>query len=396
MLQTPGPERMARFEEHAVVELSHLPAGNWDWVLLPSLGEMDPLSFLDRAHDVLNIAEGSIEIQEGEVAELEIAVGPPERDLAQGTPAHVFGRIEVDGRPARGYRVELYAHGAIVADPLQAETDALGEFDLGQVPPGWVAYQVAREEARARPGRRAARNAKTFETVQVGTLQLEPGEERELELVWTSVVLEITVVGKESGRAVPDASVSLASEGHDPTLTSDGATDASGRLEIQTFHAGSFLARAIHATEGIGKARAEIPAGASRVAVVIELGRGVPCAGRVVAPEFAPSADSEEERFERIVMSGDQEWTSQPGDHAVLLRMMNLEDPAIQAATLIPFATGEGTFELVGLVPGRYLALLWSPELGLESANVEVELGEAGSRSLELVFEPEREPAEGR
>ncbi len=332
------------------------PSANWASDLDGSfrLDDVPPgrVRVLARHPDFVESLSAAVTLDPGGEARLSVV-------LSRG--AALSGRLlDEVGQPVARARIDALAPHATQHQSLLTESD--GSFAFGAVSPE-VDLFVTRPEDR-------------YRFVLRKSLELEPGETRELELVLPAERASalIAVMG-DDGRPISEAMVALLSLEPDIPLRQTGYTDASGESEVPE---GTEI-RATLRVQAAGwlSFEAQLPAVPARVEVTLD--RGVTVMGRI------------------IELRGGQ---GIAGAEVVLFQAGERRTTASDA---------QGEYEFVDAAPGVAKVSAQHPEFSSMTTDVTIaatgrqerpfelapiELGEAGSVSG-TVLDPEGKPVRG-
>jgi len=322
-------------------ELTHLPPGEWSYVLVQ--GWARDTHLLDLfAHEPDDIARGRFTVIEGQTTEVEI-----HRGAAADVACQITGTLTIDGQPAQGATVSLNSRGKHV----QNEVGPDGAFEFRDVEAGdlWLAV------------RHSPNNEHSGSIDSSTHVSVEPGERRHVDLAWETMPFVVTV-STEDGLPASHASVSLnGMNGEDSWFSSWSEADAEGRARFRLIAAGEFNVSAQHSDYGAKTGSVHVERGGSQE-FALTLDRGLPCAGRITAVG-APAGEQ----------------------HAALF--FHCDDLDISTSASIELKDGAGTFVARGLREGKYQVMFYG--LPVEYDSLSIELGPSGDEGLELVFRPQ-------
>jgi RNA polymerase sigma-70 factor (ECF subfamily) len=342
----------------APAHVEQLAGGGWTYVVTPRLGEGDLVSHLLRRTPE-PVARGAFEIRDGEVTKLEIVVG--RRAMSAADHAREFGRLAdfpagngairgsafIDGEPAAGYVLNVTAAiKKAYVEVANAEVGADGRFEAARLPAGKFELALMRRGDRDRT------------TAWSGTRKLEPGESATLDLVLDSTTLRVRVVDPSG---VPVGGVSLTADSRESDARPQlGQSGSDGRATFRLFAEGETQITARHPTLGAASATVHATPGRALDPLELVLSEGVPCAGELELDGLRLAPD----RTARLIVGAPD-------------RGVHVDHPIVDFDP--PYR-----FRIVGLEPGKYVAVLWTGEV--MSKPTEFELGPGGDERLVLTL----------
>ena len=342
-------------------EIKGLAPGKMSWTVTSRLFGGDAVSAFERIPTQATLRRGTVELEEGKTAELDIDLDPRLADA----PAKITGVVRVHGarRPAK---LRLDAHTQVFgrgedAPPSAKSIEVRPEepFSL-EVAAGWLNVELQEEtQGDQKQGRR-----EIYRT----WFQLDPGQSHELTIDLEFVTARVLVVDAD-GNPLPHTTVVLNSvnKGVDSSNSNSwGQTGDDGVAEVELPRRGTFHASVNDPKRGRGNATLELPS--SRVET-IKLSRGVPCVGRI---EIVDDPGGEITFYLQIyrVASNDKN-----------AAVFHDERMGLQ------LDQGVRTFDFVGLVAGHYRVHLYGNRWSRDY--VEFELPSEGRTDLALRFKLE-------
>ncbi|MCC7014786.1 MAG: sigma-70 family RNA polymerase sigma factor [Planctomycetes bacterium] len=340
---------LARIDARAALELGNLPVGRWQYAVVPSLGSSDALAALTRGSPE-PLADGTFEIASGERTELEIDMLDPSEIAA--VPASVprgggllTGSVMLNGAPARGCTVRaVFTRGNLTYLLATAPVDARGRFEMRDLPSGTLDLSVV--SGTDERGVEAWSGQRTLSEGGFATLDvvLESGELPVRVLDAKGAVLAgVTVKAIRLGGAAREQ---------------DWTTNGDGIAPVAVFASGRWRITAIDAERGSARVELDVELGRTQETLELRLSRGVACSGEI--------------QLEGLRLDAQREATLIVAD---LERGLQIDVP-IRAGSDRP------RFDVAGLEPGQYHAVLWTGSA--MSAPVQFELGPGGERNLVL------------
>ena len=309
----------------------------------------DLLGLLRRDVEPDRLVRENVELESGEVRELDFDISPG----GGGPTAQVRGTVRIHGAPFEGARVQVRGDGS--GRTARVLTNAAGWFESGPVAAGqevriWVEAELEM------PGGESVEKQLYNESVD-----LAPGDVHEITVEFDPVPVVVRVVDEVTGDAVAGCYVQLSALTE--SASGDGAsTDPDGLAKILVSNPGTY-AVAVYADDYINATREiTVPASGLSEPVLIGVDKGVTLSGRI---EISGGLAAEEIQWAYI-------WVRQVLDEG--------GQPVTSSAQI----DDSLTFELDGLVPGKYRCNMYVN--GNQSEETEVVVGPAGESGVVLTF----------
>jgi hypothetical protein len=329
------------------------------WTVGSRLFGGDAVSALEKISSQATLRRGTVELEEGKTAELDVDLDP----RLQDAPCKITGTVRVRGgrRPTKlrlDARTQSYGRDAS-SSAKTIEVRPEEPFTL-EVAAGWLNVDL-QEETQAGDQKQVRQVYQTW-------FQLDPGQTQELTIELEFLTARLLVVDAD-GNPLPNTSVVLntVNKGADSSNSSAwGQTGDDGVDEVEVPRRGTFKAQVSDPKRGRGTATLELPS--SRVEK-IALTRGVPCGGRI---EIADDPGGDLTFFMQFyrVASNDKN-AAVYYDEGVGLQLDK----------------GVRTFEVVGLAAGHYRVHLYGNRWSRDY--VEIDLPGEGRTDLTLRFKLE-------
>jgi hypothetical protein len=260
--------------------VARLSAGSRGYELREGVNDRDAFEEFARGADEPAVRDGSLVIKAGEPTELALELD--KNFGASGSKARLRGRIVVYGEPAK--QATIYATQLETNEHVITKADKEGSFDFGWIAPGtWV---VTGEQTAF------LRDEDLGLLLFRDRIELQPGEERSLDLDLDKRALVVHVTDR-SGHPVADASaVLLNARGQE---VSDGipVTGADGLARVATMQRGVHQLVCSQPDAGVAVIDDVFAVAGARETLEVVLDPGVPCEGWLeIPPDFAPPGQS--------------------------------------------------------------------------------------------------------
>jgi len=344
-------------------EIKGLSPGKMSWEVMSRLFGGDAVSALEKIPTQATMRRGTIELEEGKTAELDVDLDP----RLQDAPCKITGIVHVHGawRPAKlrlNANTQSYGRGELQGSPPAKSLEVRPEepFSL-EVASGWLNVDL-QEEA-------PVGDQKQWRQIYQTWFQLDPGATHDLTIDLEFVTARVLVVDAD-GNPLPHTTVvlnTMSKKGEDSSNSNAwGQTGDDGVAEVELPRRGTFHASVNDPKRGRGTATLELPS--SRVET-IKLSRGVPCVGRI-------------------------EIVDDPGgEFTFYLQIYRVASNDKNAAVFydegmgLQLDKGVRTFDVVGLVAGHYRVHLYGNRWSRDY--VEFELPSEGRTDLALRYKLE-------
>jgi hypothetical protein len=338
-------------------EIKGLAPGKMSWTVMSRLFGVDAVSALEKIPTQATLRRGTVELEEGKTAELDVDLDP----RLQDAPCKITGIVHVHGsrRPTKlrlNARTQAFGRDASSSEKTLAVRPE-EPFTL-EVAAGWLNVDLQEETQAVNQG------LQLYQT----WFQLDPGQAQELTIDLEFVTARILVVDAD-GNPLPHTSVVLntMNKGEDSSNTNAwGQTGDDGVAEVEVSRRGTFKAQVSDPKRGRGSATLELPS--SRVEK-IALSRGVPCSGRIEIVDDPGGDLTFYLQFNRVANSDKN--AAVYYDEGVGLQLDK----------------GVRTFDVVGLAAGHYRVNLYGNRWSRDY--VETELPSDGRTDLTLRFKLE-------
>jgi hypothetical protein len=338
-------------------EIKGLAPGTTSWTVMTRLFGGDAASSLEKIPSVATLKSGSVTLEEGKTAEVDVDLDPRMQDA----PCKITGTVHVHGARRPGTlrfeaRTQPMARGG---ETKQDSTEVRPEqpFTL-EIPGGWINADLVEQIKDAQP----PQTRQLYQT----WFQLDPGQAHDLTIDLEFVTAKLLVVDAD-GNPAPHLSVMLNAErseanSGDPSASVNawGQTGDDGVAEVELSRRGNWHCQVTDAKAGRGSGTFDFPS--TRVERIV-LSRGVPCGGRI-------------------------EIVDDPGgDLSFYLQLQRVsENESVSSDDYMGIQLDKGvrTFDIVGLSPGRYRVNLWGNRYSRDEAVID--LTSAGRSDLVLRF----------
>jgi hypothetical protein len=349
-------------------EIKGLSPGSKGWTVMSRVFGGDMASALEKIPSMAMLRRGSVQLEEGKTAEVDVDLDPRMQDA----PCKITGVVHVHGRR----RPEMFT--------LQASSQTLGNnrqqssksvevrpeqpFTL-EVAGGWINLSLMEMD---KPGEGGPKQIQV-KTHYQSWFMLDPGQTQEITIDLEFVAAKLLVVD-DAGSPAPHVYVNLNEVRNDSDSTSStsasGQTGDDGSVDVEVPRPG--LWRCQVSSPQLGRADAQFQFPSSGVERLV-LSRGVPCSGRVDIPDDPGESVTFFLQFEPLSKNGDIDYQNGMG---------------------IQLGQGARTFDVVGLAPGKYRIQLYGARWSRDT--VDIELPSAGVRDLVLRYrlEPPRKEDE--
>jgi hypothetical protein len=343
-------------------ELKGLPPARATWEVLPRLLGGDAAAAVEKVASIRTIRRGTIELEEGKTAELDIDLDPSVTDA----PAKITGRVHVKaGR--RPEHLKMHVMSQQLNSSREVKTQEIEvrpeQAFTVEIAPGWINLTLAEESIES--GGEKPHAYKSNQTLYQAWFQLDPGQTREVAPEIEFVTAKLLIVD-DAGRPAPHVSLNMSRVQAGLESESSwtwGQSGDDGVAEVELPRPGRWRCQAQSTQAGRGNAEFDFP---SATTERLQLKRGVPCSGRV---EIANDPGGEESfylQFQRVSQENGYFFDSGTG--------FQLEK-------------GERSFEVVGLEAGTYRVSLYGNRWSRDRPDVV--LTQAGRRDLVLKFKLE-------
>ena len=325
-----------------------LPAASYEVGLYERFFGDDPLQLIGEQREPTLVHREDVQIESGQTTEMVIDLSP----TGMGPTAIIVGQVRVDGRPVEGASVRVRG-----TRDLELETDPRGRFETGDISV-LRSVRVSIEAPVSMPG-----GGSRKETLYSERLELEAGEVREIDLDYYPLQIQVEVADAQTGEPLTGARVQpiRMKEGRRHTSGSSRVqTDVAGQASLLLLEPGSYRLEAScggYLKTGVA---IEVPEEGLAVPVRIDLGRAVPCAGRI----------------ELGAAGAGRTWT-----------YVSIESTDGEHQDGVFLGDGELEFEVSSLGEGTYRAVIYLD--GELSEPIEFSLGPQGDTHLVLSYEPQ-------
>lgn len=353
-------------------ELKGLPSGTANWEAVPRLFGGDAAGALEKITAMETLRRGSIVLEEGKTAELDIDLDPSVTDA----PAKVTGRVHVNGgrRPERlRLNVMSQTFGSSQHEPKSQEVDVRPDQPFSvETPPGWINVSLS-EAPPDGANAEALHGYRGDQQLYQAWFELQPGQSYEIAPQIEFVSAKLLLIDAD-GRPVPHVGVNLNlidTGEKQETSWRGGQSGDDGVVEIELPRPGRWRCQTQSSNAGRGDAQFDFPS--TRVERV-QLSRGVPCSGRIEIANDPGGDETFHLQFYRMTQ-GDGSFFYDSGSSVMLEK-------------------GAREFEIVGLDAGTYMVNLYGSRWSRDRP--EITLTSAGRRDIVLKFRLEQpEPVKG-
>lgn len=334
--------RLGLTDDEGRFRFTSLAAGEYELHVSERFFDVDPLTLVMEQREPVMRHRVDVQVRPGEPTVVDVDLTPS----GMGPTARLEGSVRANGAPVAGAVIEVNG-----AEKVTLTSDMNGEFRSGELSAlrgVWVTVDGEVDTPQgARESRRLHQSWHELRGTEVTRIDVD------VELAATTVL----VVDRDTGAPVAGAAVNAESE--TGAVTTDGAGRATLVLDMKN-GAGIQVSAEGYAQRGM-HINASTPRDGG--AVRVELGRPVPCSGRVV---LTASPD------------GAQGWH--------YLHVQEVDGAANDGTQLEAEAGADAPFTLSNLTPGKYRAHVYCN--GQQGEPIEFELGPGGATDLVFEFRP--------